>query len=85
MTRFDSMIIAAQNALANSKAEVYVDKGVMILTCLVVGSLLLAALLYSFNGIIIPDMNKQLEAIFNNKPSLPSGTPSAGITPTTGG
>jgi hypothetical protein len=67
MYKFDSKLIAAQNALANKQAEAYVDTGVKILIAVVIGALLLVGLVALFNDIIMPTVGKKINAMFNHE------------------
>ena len=68
MNKFDSKLIAAQNALANKEAEAYVDTGVKILIAVVIGALLLVGLVALFNEIIMPQVNTQINNMFGKSP-----------------
>ena len=65
MYKFDSKLIAAQNALANKSAEAYVDTGVKILIAVVIGALLLAGLVALFNTVIMPRVANEVNDMFN--------------------
>ena len=65
MYKFDSKLIAAQNALANKQAEAYVDTGVKILIAVVIGALLLVGLVYLFNEVIMPSVEGKVNDMFN--------------------
>ena len=65
MCKFDSKLIAAQNALANKSAEAYVDTGVKILIAVVIGALLLAGLVALFNTVIMPRVGTEINEMFN--------------------
>lgn len=65
MCKFDSKLIAAQNALANKSAEAYVDTGVKILIAVVIGALLLAGLVALFNTVIMPRVGTEINGMFN--------------------
>ena len=65
MYKFDSKLIAAQNALANKQAEAYVDTGVKILIAVVIGALLLVGLVALFNTVIMPKVGGSINNMFN--------------------
>ena len=65
MCKFDSKLIAAQNALANKSAEAYVDTGVKILIAVVIGALLLAGLVALFNTVIMPRVGTEINEMFD--------------------
>jgi hypothetical protein len=65
MYKFDSKLIAAQNALANKQAEAYVDTGVKILIAVVIGALLLVGLVALFNTVIMPKVGSSINNMFN--------------------
>ena len=65
MYKFNSKLIAAQNALANKKAEGYVDSGVKILIAVVIGALLLAGLVLLFNTVIMPSAENSVQGMFD--------------------
>ena len=64
MYKFDSKLIAAQNALANKQAEAYVDTGVKILIAVVIGALLLVGLVALFNAVIMPKVGNSINNMF---------------------
>lgn len=65
MNKFNSKLIAAQNALANKSAEAYVDTGVKILIAVVIGALLLAGLVALFNLVIMPKVQSSVNDMFS--------------------
>ena len=74
MKKFESMMIAAENALANNAGEAYVDSGVKILIAVVIGALLLAGLFLLFDQTILPEVTAKVQEIFNTTISVPGQT-----------
>ena len=63
--KVNSAIISAKCAVANKKAEGYVDSGVKILIAVVIGALLLAGLYTLFNTAIMPTVTTKITGLFN--------------------
>ena len=63
--KLNSAIISAKCAVANKKAEGYVDSGVKILIAVVIGALLLAGLYTLFNTTIMPTVTTKIQGLFN--------------------
>lgn len=63
--KVNSAIISAKCAVANKKAEGYVDSGVKILIAVVIGALLLAGLYTLFNTTIMPTVTTKITGLFN--------------------
>ncbi len=63
--KFNSAVISMQTAIANKKAEGYVDTGVKILISVVIGALLLTGLYALFNTTIMPTVTGKIRALFN--------------------
>ena len=63
--KVNSAIISAKCAVANKKAEGYVDSGVKILIAVVIGALLLAGLSTLFNTTIMPTVTTKITGLFN--------------------
>lgn len=63
--KFNSMIVSAKNAVADRKAEGYVDSGVKILIAVVIGALLLAGLYTLFNSTIMPTVTSKITSLFS--------------------
>ena len=63
--KVNSAIISAKCAVANKKAEGYVDSGVKILIAVVIGALLLGGLYTLFNTTIIPTVTTKIQGLFN--------------------
>lgn len=59
------VIVSAQTAIVNRKAEGYVDSGVKILIAVVIGALLLAGLYALFNTTIMPTVTSKVQGLFN--------------------
>ena len=64
-SKFTGMAVCAKTALANAKAETYVDTGVKILIAVVIGALLLALLYILFSNTIFPQLTERIEELFN--------------------
>lgn len=67
--KVNSAIISAKCAVANKKAEGYVDSGVKILIAVVIGALLLAGLYTLFNSTIMPTVTSKITDLFNYTPA----------------
>ena len=63
--KVNSAIISAKCAVANKKAEGYVDSGVKILIAVVIGALLLGGLYALFNSTIMPTVTTKIQGLFN--------------------
>lgn len=63
--KVNSIAIKAYTAIANKKAEGYVDSGVKILIAVVIGALLLAGLYTLFNSTIMPTVTTKVQGLFN--------------------
>lgn len=63
--KVSSIAIKAQTAIANKKAEGYVDSGVKILIAVVIGALLLGGLYTLFNSTIMPTVTSKVTGLFN--------------------
>lgn len=64
-SKMTEMKIRAICALANRKAEGFVDSGVKILIAVVIGALLLTGLYLLFNGTILPTLTQKIKDLFN--------------------
>ena len=60
-----SVIVSAKCAVANRKAEGYVDSGVKILIAVVIGALLLGGLYTLFNTTIMPTVTSKITELFS--------------------
>lgn len=60
-------VVRAETAVANNRAEGYVDSGVKILIAVVIGALLLAGLYALFNTTIMPTVTSKITDLFNFK------------------
>ena len=60
-------VVRAETAVANNRAEGYVDSGVKILIAVVIGALLLAGLYTLFNSTIMPTVTQKIQDLFNFK------------------
>ena len=65
--KITSAAVAVQTAIANKRAEGYVDSGVKILIAVVIGALLLSLLYMLMNGTIMPTVSSKIQALFNYK------------------
>jgi hypothetical protein len=63
--KVNSAIVSAKCAVANKKAEGYVDSGVKILIAVVIGALLLAGLYTLFSTNIMPTVTSKVQELFN--------------------
>ena len=63
--KFNSIAVSAKTAIANTRAEGYVDSGVKILIAVVIGALLLSGLYALFNTTIIPTLTSKIQGMFN--------------------
>ena len=63
--KVNSAIVSAKCAVANKKAEGYVDSGVKILIAVVIGALLLGGLYTLFNTTIMPTVTTKIQGLFN--------------------
>lgn len=63
--KMQSTVIAIQAAVANKKAEGYVDSGVKILIAVVIGALLLGGLYALFNTTIMPTVTTKITSLFS--------------------
>ena len=61
----NELAVRAKTAVANVKAEGYVDSGVKILIAVVIGALLLAGLYALFNSTIMPTVTQKIQSLFN--------------------
>ncbi len=61
----NSIVSRTHNAVANTRAEGYVDSGVKILISVVIGALLLAGLYALFNTTIMPTVTNKVQELFN--------------------
>ena len=63
--KFNSIAVRTQTAIANTRAEGYVDSGVKILIAVVIGALLLGGLYALFNTTIMPTVTSKITELFN--------------------
>ena len=66
-SKITNAAVAVQTAIANKRAEGYVDSGVKILIAVVIGALLLSLLYLLMNGTIMPTVSSKIQALFNYK------------------
>lgn len=64
-TKINALAARAENAVANTRAEGYVDSGVKILIAVVIGALLLGGLYTLFNTTIMPTVTNKITELFN--------------------
>ena len=64
-SKVNSAIVSAKCAVANIKAEGYVDSGVKILIAVVIGALLLGGLYALFNTTIMPTVTSKITELFS--------------------
>ena len=62
---FKTAVISARNTLAAQSGEGYIDTGVKIIVGVVVGGIILAGLYALFNDVILPNMNTEINGMFN--------------------
>ena len=65
--KINSIAVSAKTAIANTRAEGYVDSGVKILIAVVIGALLLSGLYALFNTTIMPTVTTKITELFNFK------------------
>ena len=63
--KFNSIVTRTQTAIANTRAEGYVDSGVKILIAVVIGALLLTGLYTLFDDTIMPTVTTKIQNLFN--------------------
>ena len=63
--KINSIAVSAKTAIANTRAEGYVDSGVKILIAVVIGALLLSGLYALFNTTIMPTVTSNITELFN--------------------
>ena len=63
--KVNSIAVRTQTAIANTRAEGYVDSGVKILIAVVIGALLLSGLYALFNTTILPTVTSKITELFN--------------------
>ena len=63
--KLNSIAVSAKTAIANTRAEGYVDSGVKILIAVVIGALLLSGLYALFNTTIMPTVTSKITELFN--------------------
>ena len=63
--KINNAALAVQTAIANKRAEGYVDSGVKILIAVVIGALLLGLLYTLFNSTIMPTVTQKINSLFS--------------------
>ena len=63
--KINSIAVSVKTAIANTRAEGYVDSGVKILIAVVIGALLLSGLYALFNTTIMPTVTSKITELFN--------------------
>ena len=61
----NSIVSRTRTAVANTRAEGYVDSGVKILIAVVIGALLLSGLYALFSTTIMPTVTSKVQSLFN--------------------
>ena len=61
----NSLYVRTRTAVANTRAEGYVDSGVKILIAVVIGALLLSGLYALFSTTIMPTVTSKVQSLFN--------------------
>lgn len=64
-SKFTGLAVKAETAVANAKAETYIDTGVKILIAVVIGALLLTLLYAVFNETVFPTLTQKIQGMFN--------------------
>ena len=64
-SKLTGMAVSAKTAVANVKAETYIDTGVKILIAVVIGALLLTLLYAVFNETVFPTLTQKIQGLFN--------------------
>ena len=64
-SKLTGMAVSAKTAVANAKAETYVDTGVKILIAVVIGALLLTLLYGLFSNRIFPTLTEKINGLFD--------------------
>ena len=63
--KINSMAVRTRTAIANNRAEGYVDSGVKILIAVVIGALLLGGLYALFDDTIMPTVTTRIQTLFD--------------------
>ena len=63
--KINSIAVSAKTAIANTRAEGYVDSGVKILIAVVIGALLLSGLYALFNTTIMPTVTSKITELYD--------------------
>ena len=61
----NELAIRAKSTLDNAKAEGYIDTGVKIIFCVVVGAVILGGLYALFDTVILPTLETRINGMFN--------------------
>ena len=69
--KINSIAVSAKTAIANTRAEGYVDSGVKILIAVVIGALLLSGLYTLFDDTIMPTVTTRIQNLFNYASYMP--------------
>ena len=64
-SKFTGLAVKAETAVANAKAETYIDTGVKILIAVVIGALLMTLLYAIFNETVFPTLTQKIQGLFN--------------------
>ena len=68
-----ALVLRTRLAVANNRAEGYVDSGVKILIAVVIGALLLSGLYALFNNTIMPTVTSKITDLFNCRGEINRG------------
>ena len=71
----NKFILKCQAALANKKAEMYIDKSVWVVALLVVGALLLFGIYTIVDKTVLPSLQSAIKQMFTDGLTDQSGNP----------
>lgn len=77
----NKIIVKAQNALCNRKAEMYISKVVWVLAVIIVGMLLMWGVYALFDAVVLPRLETSIESIFTQADTEIGSTVTGGYTP----
>ena len=61
----NSAVISAKTAIESTSGEGYIDTGVKIIICVVIGGVILSGLYALFNTTVIPTLTTKIQGMFN--------------------
>ena len=64
-SKANELAIRAKSTLDNARAEGYIDTGVKIIICVVVGAFILGGLYALFDGVILPTLETRIDGMFD--------------------